>query len=141
VRSYVSKGVSRQDPTRLVQIGYDANANRGRKPTSIWSHDKATGELVEHTGDDRLARLIAAYRDPILKRKLKPWEMEDVEKALATSSITDADLASAALPAPVAAAAPVAKPRKVAPTRACGAAVWPMHFPKHKAACEVCAKG
>jgi hypothetical protein len=132
--------VSRQDPTRLVQIGYDAHANRGRKPTSLWSHDKATGELVELKDDNRLAVLIAAYRDPILKRKLKPWEIEDVEKALAEPSVTAADLASA-LPAAVAPVAPVAKPRKVAPTRACGAAVWPMHFPKHKAACEVCAKG
>lgn len=147
VRRYVSRCVNPQDHSKHLVIGYNPAETAGRKPTSLWTFDKQTGEHKEITGDNRMAVLVAAYRDPVLKKNMKPWEIEDVEKMLAASADLSlesirqrAEAQPAAEPAAPVAAKP-AKEKKQAPVRACGKGVWPMHFPKHKAKCPTCAGG
>lgn len=139
VCAYVSRCVSQDDPRKLRPIGYDPMANRGRKPTVLWSADGET--MIE--GDQRLAVLIASYRDPVLKNKLKPWELEEVEKVLSETAALSLDAIRARGELAEAKAEPqkTEAPKKIAPVRACGARVWPMHFPKHKAKCAACSAG
>lgn len=79
---YVARCVDPEDPSHLIDIGYNRHANAGARPENFVD---AAGDALAET---RLETLQAAYHDPKQRKALTPKEIAEVEGHIGMSGAT-----------------------------------------------------
>lgn len=80
---YVSMMVSPRDDRKLIPYGYDPHATDGSRPDKLYDKDGESKDLLES--------LLGAFASPMLRKKMKPWEIELVESHLGVSAGSGSD--------------------------------------------------
>lgn len=78
-------GVDPSNPRKYRKIGYDPNATAGARPSELHNSD---GEAIPK---DRMEMLVEAYQNPVHRKALKPFEIEEVEAHLQGQGGGDTD--------------------------------------------------
>ncbi len=84
VDKFVSMTVDSANPKKLIPIGMaEAEArDKGKRP-SEWMDSQDNDSSIG--GNDRMRLLLHAYRNPDLRKRLKPYEIEECEKHIGES--------------------------------------------------------